>query len=544
MNIPHQPNIDPIQLAHMVKTAQPGPNYVNKTVRVENDLNLLSWEKYSDIYSPEDPSLLDQITWGFPTGVEGPELLSVPCTNHPSARKHPHIIEEYIIKHTSSGAVYGPFEDNPLDIPIVVSPLQVAFSSSGKPRVCNDLSYGKCSVNSLISSNWEEYPGYIGDLALPKIDALVNAILDKGPTCLLWKTDYSGYYKQLSIDPANINQLAFAFDGKVYFEARLPFGLRSSCLNAQRVTNAVLKIFKTRSKAFTAGYIDDVVGCSIFESAPSDYRDFRSLNRELGLATTDPKCVAPCPSLVWIGLEPDVPNMVLRIPLEKRNRIIDFLRAWLDRKRASKTELQAVLGVLNHAAAAIIVGRAFTGHIMDLVRESSFPIDLPFAFFEDVQFWIHFLESDISQGFSMKSPLHIPVDHLVEIAFSNDLFAVRVLDVIKIFQIVDEDLEIDHACLYVFAVWQATLLAAPRFPHTWITCGVLTESAVKTINRARNIDLKLRPMVRYTWAIQAKWDMVLRAKKVICERHIDHVIRSAESGLPISYKEVPVIVLK
>ena len=540
MNIPSKPNIDPYVLADMVASAKPSPNYVHRSVLVLSSLNLDAWEKYYDIYAPSDPNLLLQLKHGFPTGVQDPSHLSVPFTNHATARNHPHIVEDYINKHIASGAILGPFDANPLNEPIVVSPLQVAFSNSGKARVCNDLSYGQCSVNSLISSNWDEYPGYRGDLELPRIDALVQAVLDRGPGCLIWKTDYSAYYKQLNSDPGDFPHLAFAFDKKVYFESRLPFGLRSSCLNAQRVSNAVVMIFKTKSRAFVAVYIDDSVGCSLVDSASSDYSAFRALNRELGLTTTDPKCVAPCYALVWIGLECDTNDMKLRIPEDKRLKIVEFLNAWLSQARASKTELQSVLGVLNHAAAAVIVGRAFTSHIMDLLKEAEFPITLPQAFYLDIKFWIHFLQSEIADSFSLKSPIHIPVDHLVQVAIDSDLFAVRVLDRTHIFQVMDCDIDIDHACLYVMAFWQASELAAPRFPGTWITCGVMTEVSVKTINRARKVCDELRPVVRYTWALQAKWDMVIRAKKVICERDIDRVLRAATTGIPISYKQAPI----
>ena len=469
----------------MVAAASPGPNYIRHSVLVHNDLNLEAWSKYSHIFADEDPFLFDQLKWGFPTGVEDPSKLSVPSTNHLSVRKHPQIVEQYIQKHLKSGAIYGPFDSNPLDKPITVSPLQVAFSSSGKPRVVNDLSYGECSVNSLISTQWNEYPGYFGDLELPKIDGLVQAILDKGPSCLLWKTDYSAFYKQLSIDPCDLPQLAFAFAGKVYFEARLPFGLRSSCLNAQRVTNAILKIYKTMTPSFVSGYIDDVVGVSYPQDAHGDYHQFRDLNDELGMAVTEPKCVTPCPCLIWIGLECDAQAMKLRLPQDKLLRIIQFLSKWLEQSRATKTEIQAILGVLNHAAAAIIVGRAFTGHIIDLLRESEFPIQLPQSFFQDVQFWLSFLQGDIAAGFSFKSPTLIPVDHLAQIAISADMFAVRVLDVTHIYQIVDESVDVDHDCLYICAFCKASQIAAPRFPGTWITCGVMFEHTVKTINRAK-----------------------------------------------------------
>ena len=114
-SIRETPNIAPDTLRDLVNSALPGPNYVHKSVLVDNYLNYDNWIKYSHIFSDEDPSLLPQLMYGFPTGVVSPESISVPFTNHATARKHPEIVQEYILKHRESGAVYGPYKCNPLD---------------------------------------------------------------------------------------------------------------------------------------------------------------------------------------------------------------------------------------------------------------------------------------------------------------------------------------------------------------------------------------------------------------------------------------------
>ena len=421
----------------MVNDARPGPNFIRKKAMIDSNLNFQAWRQYSHIFSPLDPALLDQLMWGFPVGVTDPTTLSVPYTNHASARNNPQVVEEYILKHLDTKAIYGPFDCNPLDVPIIVSPLQVAFSSSGKARVCNDLSYGQVSVNSQISDDWSTYPGYEGDLQLPTIDDAVEAILECGPGCLLYKTDYSSYYKQLNTDPGDIPLLGFAYAGKVFFEARLPFGLRSSCLNAQRVTSAVINIFHHYSPSFLAGYIDDCLGVSLSVRAHQDYHIFITINNEVRLLCTLPKCVAPCTCLIWIGLELDTLLMQMRLPRDKRERIIAFLQGWLERKCATKRDLQSLLGVLNHAASAIICGRAFTGHIIDVIRQDSFPIDLPQELFKDVNIWLELLQSEVADGMAFKSPKTIPVDYLVELAVFDNLIAVRVQENLEVFEISD-----------------------------------------------------------------------------------------------------------
>ena len=538
LNIPQIPNVSPEQLCDMVNSARPGPNFVNMQVSVHSSLNFDSWCKYRHAFEAQDPSLLAQLQWGFPVGADNPDSISVPFTNHKTAVNNPEIVQDYIVKHLATKAIYGPYDSNPLEVPVVVSPLQVAFSSSGKPRVCNDLSYGHISVNSCISSDWCEYPGYFGELELPCIDNVVQQILDKGKGCMLWKTDFSSYYKQISIDPGDLPLLGFAYDGKLYFEDRLPFGLRSSCLNAQRVTKAVIKIYNLLYKAYVAGYIDDCLGISLPDNALVEYTGFCDVTDDLGLLRTLPKCVAPCYCLVWIGVELDTMDMCMRLPCDKVDRMVQFLKEWITKNAASKRDVQVLLGVLNHAASILIVGRAFTGYMVDLLRSDHFPVPLPAEFFMDVHTWLEILQGGVTSQNTLKSPISIPCDFIIQVAFASNIFAVKVLDQTTIFEIVDQ-VDMCSSVAYTYAFWQASVMAAHKFPGSWITCTVLTVNDVHTINRARNVLPALRPMVRHTWCLQAKSDMVIRAKKGMCERDIDKMVRELNSGTPVSMESVP-----
>ena len=72
-SIPETPNIASDTLRDLVNSALPGPNYVRKSVLVDNALNYDNWIKYSHIFSDDDPSLLSQLMNGFLTGVVNPE---------------------------------------------------------------------------------------------------------------------------------------------------------------------------------------------------------------------------------------------------------------------------------------------------------------------------------------------------------------------------------------------------------------------------------------------------------------------------------------
>ena len=538
MNVPSTPNLAPELLRDMVNKASPGPNYITHAVQPPTGLNIPAWERYRHIFEHSDYSLLDQLKWGFPTGVPSGAILSVPFTNHSSARKHPDIVESYINKHLHTKALYGPYSANPLDVDIIVSPLQVAFSSSGKPRVCNDLSFGDCSVNNAISADWSQYPGFAGEFSLPTADDLVDAILQVGPGALLWKTDFAAYYKQLCSDPAQVATLAFAFDDHIYFESRLPFGLRSSCLNAQRVTRAVILIYNTKTKSFAVGYVDDVIGCSPAISAFMDYDSFCALSDELGLGRTLDKCVAPTYRVVWIGLQFDTIAMEISLPPEKRDRIIAALQAWLLKPSGSKTALQSLLGTLNHAASVVVIGRAFTGRILDIINQDSFPVPLDSDFKKDIEFWLSFLQDSKLCRAAFKSRHTIPCDSFVQIAVLGPKFAIAHDNKVGFFEVGD-DFECNHPLVFVYAVWMASMMLASVATGKWITFLVPTQIDVHTINRARPVSPRLRPMVRQTWWVQATHDFVLRAKKGLCDREIDQMLNDCPDCTSVSLKTVP-----
>jgi len=65
-----------------------------------------------------------------------------------SARSNPTVIHKHLSSECELSATCGPFVTNPLSVNISVSPLQIAYSRTGKPSVVIDPSYppGK-SVN-------------------------------------------------------------------------------------------------------------------------------------------------------------------------------------------------------------------------------------------------------------------------------------------------------------------------------------------------------------------------------------------------------------
>ena len=102
-------------------------------------LHIPAWRERLTSY--HDKQLCDFLEFGWPIGYTKPSPPQSSSKNHGSALACPDIIDAFLAKECSLGATCGPFSANPLATPLITSPLQIATSRFGKPRVVLDLSF-------------------------------------------------------------------------------------------------------------------------------------------------------------------------------------------------------------------------------------------------------------------------------------------------------------------------------------------------------------------------------------------------------------------
>ena len=118
----------------------------------------------------------------------------------------------------------------------------VPKQGSDEPRFILDLSCPKgASVNDGICK--DIYLGEPVNLTYPTVDDIAERIVQFWPGCLL--------FKQLPVDPYDYLLLGYSWRDQLFFDVRLPMGLRSAAMACQRVTNSVCFILSP------AGYSDD-----------------------------------------------------------------------------------------------------------------------------------------------------------------------------------------------------------------------------------------------------------------------------------------------
>ena len=277
-------------------------------------------------------------------------------------------MDKFISEDIAHGATLGPFETNPFESQIHLSPLQTVpkDSVSRDRRIVVYLSYpGDTSVNAGIPR--QTFMGSAYDLHYPSIDNLARMVRDKGAGSLLFKKDISRAYRQIFTCPHSWNKTGYSWRGRIYIDIVEVFGLRSSAMAMQRTTNSITHMFRVYGYS-CVNYVDDFGGVEFPSKARGAFRVLGLLLDSLNLKENIKKACAPATRMIFLGIMIDTVSMTLSIPAAKLAAAQELLRAWLHRDTATRKQLQSLLGTLNHIAACVRPGRTFLNRMLNTLR--------------------------------------------------------------------------------------------------------------------------------------------------------------------------------
>ena len=209
--------------AHTIVAESHCPNYQGARIKVPTDLKINNWRTLCANF--EDQLLLEYLEYGFPLCINKQALTyNVNVDNHPSASAFPRDIEAYFRKEVQHNAIVGPCANIPF--PVHYSPLLSRPKANDTRRVIVNLSfpYGD-SVNECIPNDW--YDGAPYELKYPSLDNIVGTIEELGPDVLLSKIDVSRAFRNLRVDPGDIDVLGLKWDDMSYLDISVPMGLKS-----------------------------------------------------------------------------------------------------------------------------------------------------------------------------------------------------------------------------------------------------------------------------------------------------------------------------
>ena len=121
----------------------------------------------------------------------------------------------YLEKESNSNAILGPFNENPFQSGLKITPLNsVPKKDTTERRIILDLSCPRgLAVNNFINN--EEYFVRKMDLVYPKVDDFIQLIKAKGRGCLLYKIDLRKAFRQIKF--VLLNTIWYPIYGKSTF---------------------------------------------------------------------------------------------------------------------------------------------------------------------------------------------------------------------------------------------------------------------------------------------------------------------------------------
>ena len=86
--------------------------------------------------------LCDMLEFGFPLDIQGVVPVTTDFRAHKGARDYPAHVDQYLQTETGLGRMAGPFADEPLSVPLHVSPINsVPKDNADERRIIADLSW-------------------------------------------------------------------------------------------------------------------------------------------------------------------------------------------------------------------------------------------------------------------------------------------------------------------------------------------------------------------------------------------------------------------
>ena len=294
---------------------------------ISTPLNITAWERALADHPDKlfAQYLIQGLIYGFRIGFDRTNHFCKPVKkNLPSAQANPQVVEDYLAKEVIERRVVE--ITNETSMPgLQISPFGVIpkKSSPGNWRLIVDLSSpDQHSVNDGI-------PKELCSLSSCSVDDAVRQVLRLGRGAKLAKLDVKNAFRLLPVHPADRPLLGMCWNGRIFVDQTLPFGLRSAPKLFNAVADALQWVMEQRGVSFVIHYLDDFLTCGAPDSDECD-RNFQvmlQIFNELGVPYALAKCEGPTTVLIFLGIEIDTVKHELRLPAEKLRRLQETIEA-------------------------------------------------------------------------------------------------------------------------------------------------------------------------------------------------------------------------
>ena len=297
--------------------------------------------------------ILNGIQKGFRIGFDRRLSLVSACSNLHC--DNPSKVTEYLTREVALHRMWK-YPVGAVLMGIHLSPLGLIPKKNkpGKWRMIADLSSPKdSSVNDGICTE-------LASLQYTSIDDLAALIVAEGKGSFLVKADIKEAYRMVPVHPEDQHLLGVRWNGSIYTDKVLPFGLRSAPKNFSAVADVLLWILNKRGIAKGLHYLDDfVLVARDMNAALRQKQVLLSTFESLQVPIESSKLEGPATCLTFLGIEIDTERLQLRLPHKKLTDLKSSLAANIGCPSIWKNEVERLTGLLQFACKVVRPGRPF-----------------------------------------------------------------------------------------------------------------------------------------------------------------------------------------
>ena len=205
-------------------------------------------------------------------------------------------------------------------------------------------------------------------LHYPSIDNITSSLSKLGLAAQLFKIDISRVFRQIKIDPGDIDLLGMKFEDQYFIYLLVAFGYRHGLRIFQRCTDTIRYIMTKNGFPHLFNYIDDLVYTGLPSNIQQPFYFLKGLLADLGLEISHRKLAPPDTAVTCLGILIDTVHRTFSIPEKKLLAITNMCNTWATRTYFSKRDLQSLLGSLLYITKCIKPTRSFLNRMLQLLE--------------------------------------------------------------------------------------------------------------------------------------------------------------------------------